>query len=355
MSTSSLRVKCGGSPHGGVGGWQWGLAQDHVCRLLRQHDGRSVEVPADDARHTRRVDDAQSVGADHATLWVDHGRLVRRPAHATRARRVVGGVGSGAHERVQFGVRLSGISGRQLRAAELVERLLREHLAREPHTRAELLPVPLRREVVGFDDGMPGGIAGSEGEPTDTGGPQRTDMRLVRVAVGHLLPVVEHDGREEVELDVGVGDARLAAHEGARLEVSGGGGAGAAQEPLGARPDHRQREAPLVPVEGDRLLAALLHVHLQVVLQVAPDARPVHHHRDVVPLQVVRVADARQQEELRRVDRAAAHDHLSFGEHPLGGATLPVLDADGGGPVEDDACGEDAAVDGEVVAAERRT
>ena len=57
-------------------------------------------------------------------------------------------------------------------------------------------------------------------------------------------------------------------------------------------------------VERDRLGAAIDRARLEVVLQIVPDARQVVHHLDAVLPQMLGRADARQLEELRRVDRA---------------------------------------------------
>jgi hypothetical protein len=72
------------------------LAEDHVGGLFGDHDGRGVGVAADQGRHDRGVDHAQSLDAAHLELGVDHGVWVG--AHAAGADRVVDGLGLGADE-----------------------------------------------------------------------------------------------------------------------------------------------------------------------------------------------------------------------------------------------------------------
>jgi hypothetical protein len=49
-----------------------------------------------------------------------------------------------------------------------------------------------------------------------------------------------------------------------------------------------------------------------MVLQVAPDLRRIMYHRDAVLVKMIRRPDARQHQQLRRVDRAAAEDHFTL-------------------------------------------
>ena len=55
----------------------------------------------------------------------------------------------------------------------------------------------------------------------------------------------------------------------------------------------------------------MLDVDLEVVLQVAADGRQVVDDVDAERSQVLGVADARQLQQLRRVEGAAAQDHLA--------------------------------------------
>ena len=72
----------------------------------------------------------------------------------------------------------------------------------------------------------------------------------------------------------------------------------------------------------------MLDVDLEVVLEVLPHARQVGDDVDAERAQFGRAADARQLQQLRRVDRAAAQDHLA-GARGLGSAAADarILDA----------------------------
>ena len=118
-----------------------------------------------------------------------------------------------------------------------------------------------------------------------------------------------------MEHQVGVGHVVVGAREPAALEVVGGAVAAAREQPL-------QEHLRPVAVQQRRrhrhgLLAAVLHVHLEVVLQVLADARQVVDDVDAERLQLGGVADAGQLQQLRRVDRAAADDDL-VGVRPPG-------------------------------------
>ena len=95
----------------------------------------------------------------------------------------------------------------------------------------------------------------------------------------------------------------------AALAGADGQRAGAVEQPL--EPHQRLLEGALdAVVERDRLGAAIDRARLEVVLQVVPDARQLVHDLDAVLAQVLGRPDARELEELRRVDGAA-------GEHDL--------------------------------------
>ncbi len=151
---------------------------------------------------------------------------------------------------------------------------------------------------------------------------------------------------------VGVGGVLVAADEAARLEVVAGPWPLPAEQP-------QQRHPGAVPVlevgrDRDRLRARVLHVHLQVVLEVLADAWQVLYHVDAEGFQLVGVAHARKLERLGRVDRAAAEDHLAGmhgGRRPSG---TPVLHADRARAVEEDPRDQRPRSDPEVRPAEDR-
>ena len=65
-------------------------------------------------------------------------------------------------------------------------------------------------------------------------------------------------------------------------------------------------------------------------------------------LELHRIADARQHEKLRRIDRAAREDHLAFGAQLDHRAVLPIADADGALPLEQDLCDDRVRLDPEI-------
>src|SRR5262245_12554596 len=133
---------------------------------------------------------------------------------------------------------------------------------------------------------------------------------------------------------------RFAADEAAGLEMVGAAETLAGQDPFDA--DLQLGERVRRAVERDRLLARKLDVSLDVVLQVLADAGQMLDDRDSERLEGVGVADPRQHQHLRRVDRAAAQDHLA--PYPRIGvpAVLDILDAGRAAPLEHNARDERA-------------
>ncbi len=112
--------------------------------------------------------------------------------------------------------------------------------------------------------------------------------------------VILEQRRGDVELDVGRGHPRPRVREEARLGDVGREPAAAldqvpqhVQRALGVEQRARTRAQP-VPEPDDK-----------VVLEIPPDARPVGCDADAVLAQVRGVADAREHQQLRRVDGPA--------------------------------------------------
>ena len=124
--------------------------------------------------------------------------------------------------------------------------------------------------------------------------------------------------------------------------------AGAAKQPLGAN-------LRLVPplqgrVEGDRLFAFVLEVHLQVILQVFAHAGQVVHQRNIELLQQLRAAHAGALEDLRGGNRACAQQHLFIRRRSGrdGAFALQPLDAHRAFAVENNMIGHGVGADGQV-------
>ena len=114
-----------------------------------------------------------------------------------------------------------GGAGRELRAAERIERLLREDLAREADRVAEFLAIAFGREVVEEDARRIPRIRRREGDAAARGRPHRAHVRLEAVLVDLLLAVVADRDRQEMVLQVGMLDAGAAADEAAGFEMVG--------------------------------------------------------------------------------------------------------------------------------------
>ena len=134
-------------------------------------------------------------------------------------------------------------------------------------------------------------------------------MHLVAVVGGRRRSVVTDRDGQKVVHQVRVCNLIVAADEASRLEVVRRTRAGAEEEPLEAHPGavapfHRR-------CHRDGLLRRVLDVDLEVILEVLADTRKVVHDVDVECIELATVADPRELQELRRVDRAAAEDHLA--------------------------------------------
>jgi hypothetical protein len=129
-----------------------------------------------------------------------------------------------------------------------------------------------------------------------------------------------------VVLQIRVLDTSARADERTSLEMAGRAEPSLHEEPLQA--DARLGPGPLRRVQRDRLGARVLDVDLEVVLEIAADARQVRHRRNLEAFKLVGVADAGQHQQLRRVDRAAGEDHLALGADAHGTRAFDMVDAD---------------------------
>ncbi len=83
-----------------------------------------------------------------------------------------------------------------------------------------------------------------------------------------------------------------------------------------------------VLVKGDVLLAFVLHVDFDVVLEVLADGGQVGHHRDPEFLEPFRLADPGELQNLRRVQGPRAQNDLLFGEQSLHSVAFNHFNAD---------------------------
>jgi hypothetical protein len=77
----------------------------------------------------------------------------------------------------------------------------------------------------------------------------------------------------------------------------------------------------------------MLHIDLEMILQVFTDARKMMYDVDAKRCQMICIADARKLQQLRRVDGAAATDDFSCKDLAQF-AAMPVFDANGPAALE---------------------
>ncbi len=172
----------------------------------------------------------------------------------------------------------------------------------------------------------------------------RSDLRKPQARVGgraakHELDVGNH--QLGARLDEGVQTAR---HHGTRTGAEEIGADHADRHPIEA---HLLSEGAVgQPLEKD--------AHRQVILQVRPD-RQIDHRFDADLGEMRRRADARQHEELRRVECTARQDDLTIrlDRHRVA-ASVDELDAGGTCAPHQDAGGKDTGTDREIGAPARR-
>ena len=163
-------------------------------------------------------------------------------------------------------------------------------------------------------------------------------MRVRRRAAEHELDVGHRQFRPR--LDEGVQAAR---HHRARPGA----------EQIRAHHAHRHAVEPHLAVERAGLLARVGHVGAEMVLQILSD-RQIGGNIDAERTQMLRRSDARQHQNLRRVERAGSDDDLArgFGAHHR--AILDVFDAGGARAGKRDARGVRVDGDGEIFPVARR-
>ena len=224
---------------------------------------------------------------------------------------------------VQFRIGLQCGTGLDFVFDERLECVLAENLAGQADTIAKLLPVLVLRHVVEKDLWIIRRIAGRQCDGPARGGPHRTNMGLKPMPFGCGLAIIAHRDRQEVILDIGVFDTGFGPDKGGRFKLVRRAHASFGEQPL--RPDHRLREDIPMLVERDGLACRHLDVQLKMVLQVLTDTRAVRHNVDPVFRQMGRRANARQHQQLGRIDRRRGQYHLATGAQHFAGAAAQHL------------------------------
>ena len=297
-----------------------------VRDFLAHHDRRSVQVAIGDPREDRAVGDAQPLYPDHTALRINHRLRVVGAAHAAGTTGVIGAFGMFADEGVKLFVALHIGPRLDLVFDEGFEGVLRKDLPGEANTGTEFLPILVLRHVVEKDLRRVGRIARGQRDRPARGRPHRPHMRLKPVAFGGGLPVIAHSNRQEVILDIGIFNPRLRPDEGRAFELVRRAHAGFREQPL--RANHGLGKDVPVLVQRDWLAGGHLDIQFKVVLQVLAHTGAVGDHLDTMLCQMGRRADARQHQQLGRVDGGRRDDHLAAGAQHLGLATAQHLDPD---------------------------
>lgn len=135
---SSLPVKCLRSVHRNPWVDKRRATSDDIGSLLRHHDGRGVQVAADDAGHDGGVDHTQLLQTQNPCVWVDNRHRVRGRAHLAGAGGVIGAVGLSADKSVDVCIGLALRTRLDFRTTERVEGLLGKNLSGEFDRLSEL-------------------------------------------------------------------------------------------------------------------------------------------------------------------------------------------------------------------------
>ena len=261
--------------------------RNEIRGTLADHQRGRVRVARGDERHDRRVRHPQALDPVDPELWIDDGQLV--DAHLARADLVVIRDRRRADVVPQRLPRACAFTRIELGAAPLPERGLASDLAAQLDGGHQGVDIGVTAQVRRVDERRNARIAGGERERAAARGPDHPGHQ--RVAVGRALHALEVERQvEEERLQVGAGKARPAVPEQMAVQL------------LQAR-QHR----------GHRRRGCVDHRRQHVVVQVAADTGQVGDHVDSEPAQVCSVADAGEQQELGRLDRAGTDDDLMLG------------------------------------------
>ncbi len=140
-------------------------------------------------------------------------------------------------------------------------------------------------------------------------------------------PSLMNATRREDEFEVGQFEVGAAAHEPVRLGDVGAEHAAAAHQVVGDLRQAARGEERVVLGFDDESAE-------QVVLEVLADLGGGCDDLDSVRGELLGIADARQHEQLRGVDRTAGEDHFAAGGDRAPGSALDVLDPGGALSVE---------------------
>jgi len=263
----------------------------------------------------------------HAKFRGQH--RVRARSHCARGAGMMGRDRGAAHERVDVGVGAALAPGRRLGAPKAIEPAPAREVAGDLDALANRAHVSVGGEEVLHN--THGRARGRRPQPHHAAalGMEHHRPEPEPVIVGSLdawEPGIRL-GRRGPEQELDVGHRQIAPRLEKGVQAAREHGAWSRAEEIGTRHvDGRAVEAHL-GVERAGLLPGVLDVGGEMILEISAHARQMHPGLDADLPEVVGVTDARQHEELRRVEHAAGEQHLALGRHPMQAAAPRVLDA----------------------------
>ncbi|MNQ79221.1 hypothetical protein D3C85_941580 [compost metagenome] len=144
-----------------------------------------------------------------------------------------------------------------------------------------------------------------------------------------------HRQRHEGQLQIGMLDSGPRANERPGLEMIARRQAVVGGEPAGADPPFARRDGPRI--QRHRFFAQVLHDRVRVIVESPTDAGQIVFDADPQVAQFRRRADAREQQQLRGIDRSGSQQHFTSGKRLMRFTALFVLDADRARTLKQDA------------------
>src|SRR5579871_2397540 len=263
---------------------------DEIGRLFGNHDRRRVGVAADERRHDRGIDHAQSFDPAHAQFGINH--RVAVDAHLAGADRVIDRVGAAAQHVANLFVGL-GAAADQILAAHARERRRLKNSFGE--AKAFDHGVEVAAIVVEFriDQRRRRRIGALQGDKAAAFRPQQADMAREAVAEAALAAVIHDLADHEMKLDVGNFLFR------ARLQKSAGlreirRDHAAAFPAIAADLAQDARDAAEGYAEEIKATGAIGKDEIDMVLKIAPNRWKIVNDADSELLQMIAVTDARK-------------------------------------------------------------
>ena len=229
---------------------------------------------------------------------------------------------------VDLGIGLHGRTGCIFAGYIGLQRRLSRHLAQHSHALAQRAAVLLGGEVVGEDRRIIHRVGRFQPHPPAALGPQLTDVEGEAV-LGHAdLAMVLHDHRHGVNLQIRPVEIGPGTQERPRLQALAAAQALAEQQVVQSDAQGLQ-QALALRIDRYRQRAFIVQADVQMVLQIGAYALQLMHHGHAMGVQLRRIADPGQLQDLRRLHRPRAKQHLGVGmNHPTAlGLCLVDLDA----------------------------